>query len=548
MDPIYGSKMQQLHQAWRRGLILVRGEMIKRRSLPFPVFLYRMLIPKQQFVKMAEKNLFQISFSEMTGHCAFLFSAAAFLEKDILFLRLYAVCSIALSILFQFYREVPLWIPIRWNFLFIAINATMMALLLKDAHEANYLPEEQVKVFEEFFEKDYMSKVDFMHFMRCSERHLLPEKGHTVLKQDSLSTRVWLVVQGKCQVSRDGEAITECGPGFFLGEMGFVKWRDLRHELRLKASEEQEELDRMAKAAEGKKWKSGEELEKALSIACGADSPSGLPVKVGDFTTTFMNYGETATAKVGKLDGTKIWEDSEPHGALTLLHSKSKSSSKEAKAGVTKTSTTSSTSSPSSKPTFLTPWGAFLEPYVPTAVSTFFSEKFDLDSEPEVSSEGVMAAAGVKTWTDNVVLYSWKFSELNDLLEKHPTLAIVLERSFSSDLQKKMRTNDTKVKYKYVLLGALSNLEVQRNPKTNLREEKLDPNTLEFVKNIQVELGVTEEIHKRVVRELQCSPSMFEQANYFAKSPEYTGHDANDSTQNPRSSLEGAKRFIKSLK
>ena len=45
---------------------------------------------------------FHISYSEICGHLAFLFSAAAFLETEILHLRFYAVGSILFSMLFQY--------------------------------------------------------------------------------------------------------------------------------------------------------------------------------------------------------------------------------------------------------------------------------------------------------------------------------------------------------------------------------------------------------------------------------------------------------------
>ena len=77
----------------------------------------------------------------------------------------------------------------------------------------------------------------------------------------------------------------------------------------------------------------------------------------------------------------------------------------------------------------------------------------------DVISTGVRATAGVVTSTKDCRLYSWKFSDLTELLAAEPALALVLERLFSADLQRKIRTNDIKVKYKYVLMGVLVNLE-----------------------------------------------------------------------------------------
>lgn len=63
----------------------------------------------------------------------------------------YAASGIGLSILFQFYRAQPLWIPIGWNGLFLAINVTMIGLLLKDKNFADTLDDDPEQVrFAEF--------------------------------------------------------------------------------------------------------------------------------------------------------------------------------------------------------------------------------------------------------------------------------------------------------------------------------------------------------------------------------------------------------------
>jgi hypothetical protein len=56
------------------------------------------------------------NFSNWCGHGSFLMLALAYLESDILLLRAFSASGILLSILFQFYRPQPLWIPIRYVF------------------------------------------------------------------------------------------------------------------------------------------------------------------------------------------------------------------------------------------------------------------------------------------------------------------------------------------------------------------------------------------------------------------------------------------------
>ena len=112
-------------------------------------------------------------------------------------------------------------------------------------------------------------------------------------------------------------------------------------------------------------------------------------------------------------------------------------------------------------------------------------------------------------WQKQAVLYSWTFDELHEVLEAKDKLALVLERSFSSDLQRKMRKHDTKIKYKYVLLGAMSNLSDEISPVTGRREEKLDANTRAFVRRIREEMSVSEPLHRTVCQELALSEKIF---------------------------------------
>ncbi len=589
VNRIYGNYWAQTKSKLRKQLLLLRGEMIKKRTLNLPELVWRMLIPKQQFQQMVKAtvngtgNGFQISISELTGHAAFLFSAAAFLEKDILFLRIYAVCSIALSILFQFYREIPLWIPIRWNFLFIAINTLMVGLLLKDAHEAKYLPAEQMKVYDQFFsaaDGSGMTIVDFMHLMKVAVRHEMPNKGHSVLEQDSLSTRVWLVVDGACQVSRDEEPITECGPGFFLGEMGFVKWRDIKHELRQREADKEAELIEYNKKILLEKRASGETLEKALSLIGGESSPSGLPVKVGNSTDTIMRYDNDESSK----EKQHTWEPTDPNQIIALLDKNRINHKNIVDAPGNESTSTSSSLTKSWRQGVHTFMNLLPNTLVHKLNSIVSTTTHNVESNSATTtigesnanievadrrshngknvrilaganSEGVMASAGVKTWTDNVVLYSWTFTELHELLEEQPQLALVLERSFSSDLQKKMRSNDVKVKYKYVLVGAMSNLKLGPIDKnTNMREcEKLDKNTLQFIKDIRNELSVSDDVHDRVIRELGLSKSLFDAIKSGEEEDTVKEQEADDEGYVLRAgsqrstTLTGAGKFIKSL-
>ena len=60
--------------------------------------------------------------------------------------REYAASGVGLSILFQFYRAQPLWIPIGWNAIFLGINLTMIGLLVNERNNAGKLEQDPEQV------------------------------------------------------------------------------------------------------------------------------------------------------------------------------------------------------------------------------------------------------------------------------------------------------------------------------------------------------------------------------------------------------------------
>lgn len=91
--------------------------------------------------------------SNIAGHSSFIMLALAYMESDVLMLRVCSAGGIVLSMLFQYYRAQKLWIPISWNALFLLINGGMIALLLSERREAARLEgdSDEAAVFHSMF-------------------------------------------------------------------------------------------------------------------------------------------------------------------------------------------------------------------------------------------------------------------------------------------------------------------------------------------------------------------------------------------------------------
>ena len=129
------------------------------------------------------------SMSEITGHLSFLFLAFGYLTTEVLYLRAYAFSGIIMSILFQYYREKPLWIPIKWNMLFLFINGIMIGLILKEQFDAENIPLEHKLVYEKKFQDQLMAPVDFKKLMAISTRREL-KRGDKIVCENKVNNNI----------------------------------------------------------------------------------------------------------------------------------------------------------------------------------------------------------------------------------------------------------------------------------------------------------------------------------------------------------------------
>ncbi|CAM9481891.1 unnamed protein product [Ascophyllum nodosum] len=177
---------------------------------------------KRHNIALLGRPLFWMSISEAAGHLSFIFLGLGFLETDVLPLRMYAAAGISCSIAFQYFCPQPLWIPIAWNAIFLGINAGMVALLLKERHDASQQDKESATLYDQAFRESGLTAVDFMKIKGISKMTKCAS-GEVLARQDVKQRKLYLVVDGELQVSKDGHSIVTVGPGEFAGEMSFVR-------------------------------------------------------------------------------------------------------------------------------------------------------------------------------------------------------------------------------------------------------------------------------------------------------------------------------------
>lgn len=366
-------------------------------------------------------NEFTYTWSDLAGHGSFLFLACSYLENDFLKLRLYAVCGITLSILFQYYREKPLWIPIRWNSLFLLINTVMIGILWKKSTDAKNLPDDQRLLYKKIFYPRGMSPVEFMHLMSIAKRKELKSNVRLVDERKQ-NSRVFLVVKGKLSVNKKGNKVGAITENQFVGAMSFLSWQTKVTESRQrqKDAEEQQSF-----------WSNNnqeEENSKNSSVVTSIVTPWNNEESIQG---RLFNLFRERKKDIDSDDIASLDESSNNPNTTTVI-----------------------VTSP-------------LSPANPSS-----QESQGAAEQSQESQQGQKGYANVISEEDCIVYY-WKFNDLIRLMDEHPSLSLVFERCISDDLNRKMTSSweeEIKTRYRQLLTGAISDGEVKDQTKTMLEK------------------------------------------------------------------------------
>ena len=109
----------------------------------------------------------QISPSEVCGHLAFLLAGTAFLDPEILNLRVLSVAAGGATLVFTFFHPIgrPLWLPFGWNVIFMAINGGHIYQILSERQAAERLPPQALELWQSVFAVHGVSKTNFARLL-----------------------------------------------------------------------------------------------------------------------------------------------------------------------------------------------------------------------------------------------------------------------------------------------------------------------------------------------------------------------------------------------
>ena len=155
----------------------------------------------------------------IAGHLAFGLIAFSFLVKDILWLR---VMSVLASLFSVFYNYVippePMWIPIGWNFVFVAVNLYHIAIIFYEKRPVK-MDDKDTELYETLF-KD-MTPVEYLKISKVA-RWKKYKSGHHIIKEGKMVPDLILIYNGTIDVAVKGKKVAELRDGQFVGEMSFL--------------------------------------------------------------------------------------------------------------------------------------------------------------------------------------------------------------------------------------------------------------------------------------------------------------------------------------
>lgn len=146
-------------------------------------------------------------------HGANLLLLSAYSVRDILWLRLLAVASSVCAIPYFLLQPTPLWAPLGWSVLFVAINLFQSWRLFIERRPVK-LTDEEESVRRVAFENLHPRKLLQVVSLGC---WTTAQAGQRLIERGKCPDSICLIVRGKVQVRREGIVIGEMGPGSLVG-------------------------------------------------------------------------------------------------------------------------------------------------------------------------------------------------------------------------------------------------------------------------------------------------------------------------------------------
>ena len=162
---------------------------------------------------------YNVLVGHLAGHLASVLTMAAYILKDILWLRLLTILSCFAGIAFNYFvPATPLWSVIYWNILFAIINIVQIAIIIKERTGIHFTEEEK-ELHETLFKN--FAPFEFMKLMRIG-KWFEAKQGEVLAVEKQTLNAVMLIYNGLVGVETNGKEVAKLKDGNFIGEVSFI--------------------------------------------------------------------------------------------------------------------------------------------------------------------------------------------------------------------------------------------------------------------------------------------------------------------------------------
>ncbi|QEG36550.1 cyclic nucleotide-binding domain-containing protein [Bythopirellula goksoeyrii] len=143
----------------------------------------------------------------------------AYSVRDVLWLRILMVAAMFCLLPYYFCcSATPLYEPIAWQSIFIAVNLFQIGLLILERRPV-FLGEEELRLYRTIFRS--LQPREFTKLLSVAEWKKARE-GEVLMQQDQPVSELLLIANGRGRIEVDGRSVAEVVSHQFVGEMGFL--------------------------------------------------------------------------------------------------------------------------------------------------------------------------------------------------------------------------------------------------------------------------------------------------------------------------------------
>ncbi len=142
----------------------------------------------------------------------------SYMLTSMIWLRILAIIAAASTFPYFYFQAEPLWSALFWQSCFLLVNLVNLLVLLFSMRATHFDDDEQ-KAFEIKFSE--LKPHEARPIFRYADRISIPA-GTALLQEGVRNEVLFLILDGKCSVLKNGVEIAALLPGQFVGELSFL--------------------------------------------------------------------------------------------------------------------------------------------------------------------------------------------------------------------------------------------------------------------------------------------------------------------------------------